>query len=72
MAFESSDTHGVDPWAYLKHSLHVVHKCGHPAQLAYGSKTAAEDDRAAQEAQVCFSCGNSALVKAAEDAKRNR
>lgn len=64
MQSEHRENSGVDVWAYLKHHLHVTHKCGHPAKLAYGSSQAAEDDRVAQEGQLCFQCQCDTLMGA--------
>lgn len=53
---------GVDLWAYLKYKIDVVHTCGHPAELSYGSRQAADDDKANQEGQACARCQSAALV----------
>ncbi len=43
--------------------LSVTCSCGHRAELAYGSREAAQNDTAEKEAAPCWPCRNEAMIK---------
>lgn len=60
------DGHAVtDPNGQYGFRIGVMHKCGHPSSLSYGSRRSAEEDRALQEAQLCFQCQNDIITNLA-------